>query len=313
MFAAVYEFVSGVGWYAFILGMVLPFPIFSVIKTVLKIFGVYTIVREREARVYVLFGNVLGVIDEPGIHFLWSKIGAGAILVNILGQVHKVDMRLDQQYVRSQVVNSEEGTPMCIGLWYEMNIVDPIAYIFRNSAPRDSLAANVGSATVRCLSNLPLEVLMSDRHEMSQTVREEVSEKSKEWGYKLGSAYIRKVNFRDSNMIEQIQSKVASRLRQITSAIKQKGVNQVSVITNTAEHKAALDFGKAAAIRPQIVGKVLSEISKDAEVSEALFEILQLQKITGNNIPIRIVPEGANILIADSGIEKVGKAAVNPR
>ena len=39
----------------------------------LKLFGVFTIVNENEARVYVLFGNVLGVIQEPGLHFLFPK------------------------------------------------------------------------------------------------------------------------------------------------------------------------------------------------------------------------------------------------
>ena len=47
------------------------------------------------------------------------------------------------------------------------------------------------------LSNLPLGDMLVDRHKMSLTVRTEVSPKSNEWGYKLGSVYIRKVHFRD--------------------------------------------------------------------------------------------------------------------
>jgi hypothetical protein len=38
-----------------------------------------------------------------------------------------VDHRLDQEYLRSQAVNSEEGTPMGIGVWYEMRVGDPVA------------------------------------------------------------------------------------------------------------------------------------------------------------------------------------------
>ena len=67
-----------------------------------------------------------------------------------------LDLRLDQEYLRSQAVNSEEGAPMGIGIWYEMWISDPVAYLFRNTDPRGSLRANVSSATVRCLSNMPL-------------------------------------------------------------------------------------------------------------------------------------------------------------
>ena len=70
---------------------------------------------------------------------------------------------------------------------------------------------------------------------MSRSVRAEVSPKSEAWGYALGSVYIRKVHFRDINMIKQIEEKVVNRLRQVTSAIRQDGANRVSIITNTAE------------------------------------------------------------------------------
>ena len=275
----------------------------SLFRAVLRLLGIYTIVHERQAIVYVLFGSVIGVLSEPGFHFLWKKLGIRALLVHWLGKRHIVDLRLDQQYLRSQPVNSEEGAPMGVGLWYEMYISDPVAYIFRNTDPRGSLAANVGNSTVRCLSNLPLDSMMINRHNMSRTVREEVSEKSREWGYKLGSCYIRKVHFRDMVMITQIQNKVVNRLRQVTSAIIQEGANQVSVITNTAEKEAAIDFGKASAIRPNIVGRMLGEISQDPDVCAALFEILEISRIVSNKIPLRILPRGIQLTIPQAKAE----------
>ena len=53
---------------------------------------------------------------------------------------------------------------------------------------------------------------------------------------------------------QQIEAKVVNRLRQVTSAIKQDGANQVSIITSTAERQAAIEFAKAGAMRPEIVG-----------------------------------------------------------
>ena len=267
------------------------------LRGIARFFGVYAIVRERQAIVYILFGNVVGVLSEPGLHFLWKDLGFRALFVNWLGKRVKVDLRLDQQYLRSQPVNSEEGAPMGVGLWYEMYINNPVAYIFRNTDPRGSLVANVGNATVRCLSNLPLDSMMANRHTMSRTVRQEVSEKSQEWGYKLGSCYIRKVHFRDLNMIQQIQNKVVNRLRQVTSAIMQEGTNHVNVITNTAEKEAAVDFGKAAAIRPQIVGEMINTISKDKDVCEALFEILEIDRIVSNNVPLHVLTEKTQLNI----------------
>lgn len=257
---------------------------------ILRLFGVYAVVQERQCLVYVLFGKVEAVITEPGLHFLGNHLGLKAFIINFFGTCHSIDLRLDQEYVRSQPVNSEEGAPMGIGIWYEMFISDPISYLFKNADPRGSLRANVSNATVRCLSNLKLSDMLENRHNMSQVVRTEVSAKSKEWGYDLGSVYIRKVHFRDVGMIRQIEEKVVNRLRQVTSAIKQDGANQVNLITSAAERQAAVEFAKAAAMRPFIVGTALQKISEDKEVASAMFEILENQKMLEGNVDITLIP-----------------------
>lgn len=185
---------------------------------------------------------------------------------------------------------------MGIGVWYEMFISDPVAYLFKNADPRGSLAANVSNSTVRCLSNLKLADMLQDRHAMSQTVRAEVSPQSQEWGYSLGSAYVRKVHFRDAEMIKQIEEKVVNRLRQVTAAIKQDGANQVNIITSTAESQAAIEFAKASAVRPEIVGEALQTISKDLDVQRALFEALETQNIIDSQASITIVPKNSGML-----------------
>jgi regulator of protease activity HflC (stomatin/prohibitin superfamily) len=262
----------------------------------LRLFGIYAVVDEGQCYVYVLFGKVVAIIDEPGLHILLFKLGLKAPIVRWLGKLYVLDMRIDQQYLRSQPVNSEEGAPMGIGIWYEMFVSDPVAYLFKNADPRGSLAANVSNSTVRCLSNMPLDEMLTNRHSMSQTVRDEVSPKSHEWGYKLGSAYIRKVHFRDQEMIRQIESKVVNRLRQVTAAIKQDGANRVSVITSTAERQAAVEFAKAAAIRPSIVGSALQELAKDGEVFAAMFNVLETQRIISGEARITLVPPGNQML-----------------
>jgi len=267
-----------------------------VLLAMTRLFGLYTIVNEGTCKVYMLFGKVVAILNEPGLQILITKLGPKAIIIHFLGKCYELDMRLDQTYLRSQPVNSEEGAPMGIGIWYEMSISDPIAYLFKNADPRGSLAANVSNSTVRCLSNLPLDRMLENRHSMSQTVRDEVSPKSNEWGYQLGSIYIRKVHFRDAGMIAQIEAKVVNRLRQVTAAIKQAGANQVSIITSTAERQAAIEFAKAAAMRPHIVGEALQEISQDKEVSDALFQALETQNILDSQAEITLVPANSGLL-----------------
>jgi regulator of protease activity HflC (stomatin/prohibitin superfamily) len=261
-----------------------------------RMFCLYAIVRERECIVFELFGKVRWTTDEPGLHFPWLHMGPFAALVPFFGHRRFVDLRVDQTYLRSQPVNSEEGAPMGIGVWYEMYVSDPLHYLYKNADPAGSLRANVSNATVRCLSNMKLERMLEDRHAMSRAVREEVSEKSREWGYQIGSVYVRKVHFRDHGMIAQIEQKVVNRLRQVTAAIQQDGTNRVNVIRSAAEREAASELARAAAMRPSIVGAALASVARDRELCDALFEVLENQTLIQAGTQLTIIPKGAAVL-----------------
>jgi hypothetical protein len=202
---------------------------------------------------------------------------------------------------------------MGIGIWYEMWISDPVAYLFKNTDPRGSLRANVSNATVRCLSNMPLADMLQTRHQMSQTVRAEVSPQSQAWGYQLGSVYIRKVHFRDAEMIRQIEEKVVNRLRQVTAAIRQAGANQVSVIASSAEREASVEFAKAAAIRPSTLGQALKEIAQDPVVASTLFDILETQKLLASNARLTLLAAGPHSRILTDLLAAASTPSVPPR
>jgi regulator of protease activity HflC (stomatin/prohibitin superfamily) len=262
-----------------------------------RVFCVYVIVRERQCVVFELFGRVRAVISEPGLSSPWAHMGPLAMLVPLFGKRRFVDLRLGQTYVRSQPVNSEEGAPMGIGVWYEMQVSDPLSYLYKNTDPHGSLQANVANATVRCLSNMKLERMFEDRHPMSRAVREEVTHQSQDWGYRVGSVYIRKVHFRDPGMVRQIEQKVVNRLRQVTAAIQQDGNNRVNVIQSTAEREAAIEFARAAATRPRIVGDTIQRIAVDPEICAALFDLLETQLLAAaESLAISFIPKQSQIL-----------------
>jgi regulator of protease activity HflC (stomatin/prohibitin superfamily) len=102
-------------------------------------------------------------------------------------------------------------------------------------------------------------------------------------------------------MIQQIEKKVVNRLRQVTSAIRQDGANQVSIIRSTAERQAAIELARAAAQRPRIVGDALREICAKPEVAEAMFAILETQKaLEGDHKELTILPrENSGGLLTD--------------
>jgi regulator of protease activity HflC (stomatin/prohibitin superfamily) len=302
---------------AFIFAFILSWIAGPILLAFLSIVNFYTTVTEGRAKVYLLFGRVLGVVAEPGLHFLWLRLGPQAAFVRIFGKVHEIDTRLDQEYLRSNPVNTEEGTPMGVGVWYEMRVRNPVDYLFKNLDPRGSLRANVANATVRCLSNLPLQEMLESRHAMSRTVRHEVSPKAEEWGYQLGSVYVRKVHFRDNLMIRQIEQKVVNRLRQVTSAIRQAGTNQVDIITSSAERQAAIEFAKARSVRPQMIGQALREIGQDPDVLNAVFATLEVERLIRANAEITLIPDRTDETLTSllaSGVElKPSHSVVPPK
>ena len=236
----------------------------------------WRVLPERTVLVYTFFGKVVGKVEEPGLFFPIVHFGPKALLFPLFGKAYTVSTQLFQSYLRNQLVNSEEGAPMGVGVWFEMYVNDPEAFLFRNSSPMGSLNANVATAVVKQLSNLKLDVLLEDRDALSRKVREEVSPTSSQWGFALGSTYIRKVAFRDQGMIAEIQRKVVNRLRQVTAAMTQAGDNTVAIIHSEADKQASQRLGQAQAVRPEVVGRALASIQSEPEVSLALFRLLDI-------------------------------------
>jgi len=242
-----------------------------------RLFQLWRVLPERTVIIYTFFGKVVGQVDEPGLFFPIAHFGPRALLFPFFGKAYTVNTAFHQAYLRNQLVNSEEGAPMGVGIWFEMVVNNPKAYLFQNSDPLGSLKANVATAIVKQLSNLKLDVLLENRDALSRKVREEVSPTSIQWGFSLGSTYIRKVAFRDEGMINEIQRKVVNRLRQVTAAMRQAGENEVAIIHSEAEKKASQRLGQAQAVRPQVIGQTLAKIQKQPEVAAALFTLLDLQ------------------------------------
>jgi regulator of protease activity HflC (stomatin/prohibitin superfamily) len=258
-------------------GVMGTFFLTSLVSAFGRLFQLWRILPERTVLVYTFFGKVVGQVDEPGLFFPIMHFGPKALLFPFFGKTYTVSTPIHQAYLRNQLVNSEEGAPMGVGIWFEMYVKDPKAFLFQNSDPMGSLKANVATAVVKQLSNLKLDVLLENRDALSRKVREEVSPTSSQWGFNLGSTYIRKVAFRDKGMIGEIQRKVVNRLRQVTAAMRQAGENEVAIIHSEADKKASQRLGQAQAVRPQVIGQALAEIQREPEVATALFALLDIQ------------------------------------
>ena len=263
-----------------------------------RAFGLYTVVHECQVQVYTLFGKVIGSIDEAGLHFPVKIFGPRALLLPVFGKRHTVSAALRQHYLRNQMVNSEEGTPMGVGIWYEMRVINPVDYLYVNANPDGSLEANVASSTISTLSNLEMEKMLEDRHSLSRSVRSTVSPLSEKWGYRLGSVYIRKVAFTDQHMVQNITEKVVKRLVQVTSAMKQDGENRVGLIKSETAYKVSQKMAEASAKRPEIVGETLNAIARDdKEILEAVMDVMETDKLLESGAQVDVMPANASFIV----------------
>jgi hypothetical protein len=115
--------------------------------------------------------------------------------------------------------------------------------------------------------------------------------------------YIRKAHYCDVGIIRQIEENVVSRLRQVTSAIRPGGATQVSVITSSAEREAAVELAKGAVIRPATLRQVFQEIASIPAVGEALFQILETQRIMASGARLMLLPAGPTNPPVDAKLE----------
>ena len=267
-----------------------------------KWFSLYAVVEEREAQVFTVFGKVLGVLDEPGLNFPMTQLGPRAFLIPFFGKRYRVSTAWKQHYHRNLMVNSEEGTPMGVGIWYEMKVSEPVSYLFVNANPEGSLSANVASSTISTLSNLQMEKMLESRHSLSRTVRAAVTPLSEKWGYRLGSVYIRKVAFTDRSMVDNITEKVVKRLVQVTSAMKQDGDNRVGLIQSETAKKVSQKLAQASAARPAVVGQTLNQIRQtDSDILDAVLEVMETEKLLASSAKIEVIPKDSSVLIQVGG------------
>jgi hypothetical protein len=64
---------------AALIAFVSAFLVEFLLRALTRFFGLFAVVEERSCRVYVLFGKVIGILDEPGLYFLPARLGVAAL------------------------------------------------------------------------------------------------------------------------------------------------------------------------------------------------------------------------------------------
>ena len=98
-------------------------------------------------------------------------------------------------------------------------------------------------------------------------------------------------------MIAQIEQKVVNRLRQVTAAIQQDGTNRVNIIRSAADREAAIEFAKAGAMRPRIVGGAIARSPSDPTCATPSSTCSRCSSSPGPRAwSVQVIPKGADVL-----------------
>ncbi len=72
-------------------------------------------------------------------------------------------------------------------------------------------------------------------------------------------------------------NRTSQRHRDYWTSYSLGNLNEVAIIRSNAEKEASMRLGQAQAVRPKIVGEALSKIRENEDVSNILFQLLDLQ------------------------------------
>jgi hypothetical protein len=146
---------------SFLVSLVLGFGLFLVgvplALATARLLGVYTTVFERTAKVFTLFGEVIGTIDEPGLHLLVGEArhqgGAGAAVRQGAHRRSAARPTVPAQPAGELGGRRSDGHRHLV----RNGRSRPGGVPLQERRPPRRLRANVSNAAVRALSNMKLD------------------------------------------------------------------------------------------------------------------------------------------------------------
>ena len=83
----------------------------------------------------MLFGKVIGVINEPGLHFPWLKMGPQAALVYFFGKCTSSTCGSTRSTCGASRSTPKRALPWASASGTRCSVSNPVAFLFKNTRP----------------------------------------------------------------------------------------------------------------------------------------------------------------------------------
>lgn len=225
-------------------------------------------VEDETAVVVSSFGKMVGMVREPGFHFWPAKILPWT-------KVRELSLKRDFRTYESIHVNDCRGTTVVIDLWIEFRIVNPEKALFQIEDWERALQSLLTNSTTSILGTFEFNQILSNRSELSQTLKKDISDETSRWGLEIDLVFISKLSLLP-DVSQQLFDTVAARLEKATADIEELG--RLEAATLEAETAAKIS-GLVAEAKGQYalgVGRAYQRLSKNHELFAAYRELYDL-------------------------------------
>ena len=155
-----------------------------------------------------------------------------------------VDVRERSLTIKGQEILTKDKVAIRVSVLVYFRVVDPIAAMHNVASYEERIYEDVQLATRRFLASRDLEAILSDRNEISDAVREDVSAIAASYGVQIGRADVKDLAF-PGNLREIMNQVLETERRGEAKLIEARREAEALRIKTEAENSAAKSRGEA--------------------------------------------------------------------
>ena len=228
-------------------------------------------VEDEEVVLVTHHGKLVRTLPKPGLHFYPSKILPWV-------ELRRVSLARDFREIARIHVNDASGTSVVIDLWLEFRIVDAEKATFAVDDWEQALANVVSHSALSILGNREFQRILTDRRELGELVREDISAETERWGVSVDLVLLKNVSLLPE-LSRQVFETVAARLERAKADVEEDGRLRVALLEAQTSARVAELVAQAKGQYPEAVGRALAELKRAPEVYTAYNELYDLSNL----------------------------------
>ncbi len=197
-------------------------------------------------------------------------------------EVTLVDLRARELTIKGQEILTQDKVAIRVSILVQFRVTDPRAAIQNVESYADRLYSDVQLAARRALAAMPLEEILTSRHDLSEEILREVREAASGYGVAISRADVKDLVFPGN--LQEVMNRVLTAER-LSEAQRVEARTRAEIQTLEAQTQATIQREKAEAeahglrIQAQAEAEALAERVKNADAYLTHPALLRLEEL----------------------------------